>query len=162
VSDSTVRRDSGTRAAAPAVAIATLLAVTVVLAAAVGGLALTHVPDGDGEPTTVALSLSVRDDRVSLVHRGGPPLDVRDLRLRVTVDGVPLSSQPPVPFFSAAGFRPGPTGPFNSASHPAWSVGETASFRVAGTNRPAIDDSSTVGVTVYADGRPVTRLEATA
>ena len=151
---------SGERGTVPVVAVAVLLAVTVVLAAVVGGLALAHVPTD--QATAASLSLSVRGEQLSVVHRGGDALDVRTLRLRVTVKGTPLSQQPPVPFFSAAGFRPGPTGPFNSAADPRWSAGEVASVRIAGTNRPRPRPGDDVAVTVYASGRPVAELTATA
>ena len=158
VLDSNPDRDG--RGTVPVIATATLLAVTVVLAAAVGGFALDRVPEN--EPAAVALSLSVEGDRIALLHRGGPSLDVRELRIRVSVDGTRLSSQPPVPFFSAAGFAPGPSGPFNSASDPEWTAGETASFRIAGTNRPVPDAGATIEVSVYENGRPIATLEATA
>ena len=151
---------AGTRATVPVVATATLLAVTVVLAAAVGGLALDRVPDD--RPKAVALSLTVEEERITLLHRGGPALDVRELRIRASVGGTPLADQPPVPFFSASGFAPGPTGPFNSASDPEWTAGETAGFRIAGTNRPVPGRGATVEVTVYEKGRLVASLESSA
>ncbi|MFB6129464.1 MAG: type IV pilin [Salinigranum sp.] len=149
------------RATAPVVAVTAMLAVTVVLAAVVGGLVFANVPD-EGRPPVVSLSLSVRGDRIVLTHRGGDALDVREVRLRVSVDGTPLARQPPVPFFSAVGFRSGPTGPFNVAADPRWTAGEAASLRVAGTNRPTIGPGATVEVTVSAGGRPVADLSATA
>lgn len=149
------------RAVATAVGAVALLAVAVCLAAVTGAVALAAVSER-GTPPAAALSLTADGDRVELTHRGGDTLDVRDLRLRVAVNGTPLSNQPPVPFFAAPGFRSGPAGPFNAAADPRWSTGETATFRVAGTNSPAVVTGARVTVRVYADGRPVASLSATA
>ena len=79
----------------------------------------------------------------------------------VRVDGDPLRHQPPVPFFSARGFRPGPTGPFNAAADPTWTVGERASVRLASTNHPRIVAGARVTVELRYDGRRLTTLTAT-
>lgn len=139
----------------PAVAVACLLAVTVVLAGVAGAVALQSVPEPGSR---AALTLSVSGDRVTLTHRGGDTLDVRTLRVRVTVDGVPLAAQPPVPFFAARGFESGPTGPFNVAADPRWTAGETASFAVAGTNDPVLAPGAVVVVTVTEGETTVARL----
>ncbi|WP_321168831.1 type IV pilin N-terminal domain-containing protein [Salinigranum salinum] len=152
-------RDTSSRAITP-VAGVLLLALTVGLAAATAGavLALGDVDDG---PPQASLSLAVDDRTLAISHRGGDELDVRDLRVVVAVDGEPLVHQPAVPFFSAEGFRPGPTGPFNSATDPRWAAGETATLRVAGTNRPALATGNVVSVRLFVDGRPIARLRAT-
>ncbi len=151
-------RRSG-RAIAP-VAGVLLLAITVVLAGGVVTVAL-GAPAEPVEPApTTSLSLSAIDDRITVTHRGGDALNASELDVRVSVDGEPLARQPPVPFFSAAGFRPGPTGAFNAASDDDWRVGESASFRVAGTNDPVLEPGRTVVVDISADGRPVATLEA--
>lgn len=137
------------RGASPVVAAILLVGVTVVVAAGVGTVLLGQAAALDDPAPRASLSLSAAGDRVSLVHETGDALDVRDLRLRVAVNGTALARQPPVPFFSARGFRPGPTGPFNSASDPAWTAGETASFRVADTNRPTLRPGARVTVEVY-------------
>ncbi|WP_101295282.1 type IV pilin [Halegenticoccus soli] len=147
------------RASVPAVATATLLAATILLGAAVCAATLETVPEGP-QPSA-ALSLSASESRLSLVHRGGDALDVRTLRLRVRVDGVLLARQPPVPFFSARGFVSGPTGPFNAASDPTWTAGETATLRVAGTNDPPIRPGARVTVRIYRGDRPLAALSAT-
>ncbi|MGM0591113.1 MAG: type IV pilin [Halobacteriota archaeon] len=153
-----MRTDRGT---VPVVGVALTLVVTVVLAATVGGVALETATNE--EPVThTALSLSVTGDRIVLVHRGGGTLDVRTLRLRVRVDGVPLDHQPPVPFFSATGFRSGPTGPFNPAADPHWSAGETATVHLAETNAPGVAPGDGVLVTVYTGDTRVASLSATA
>ena len=154
------------RAVSSTVGVALLLVVTVVLAATVGSVALASVPDETTLSTTtaatpVALSVSAADDRLSFTHRAGRALDVDALTLHVTVDGTPLAHQPPVPFFSKTGFRPGPTGPFNAASDGRWSVGETATFRVASTNSPSLEPGARVTVRVATDDRVVARLSTT-
>lgn len=132
-----------------------LVALVVVLAAVVGAAALDTAASTPDPIRPTVLSLAVSGDTITLTHEEGPPLDVRSLRIRVTVGGDPLAYQPPVPFFSARGFRPGPTGPFNAASDSRWTVGETASFEVAGTNDPSISAGSRVVVRVYDGQTPV-------
>jgi FlaG/FlaF family flagellin (archaellin) len=144
----------------PTVGVALLVLVTVVLAAGVGTVALSTSPPAP--PPQAALSLSVEGDRLTLTHRAGDPLDVRTLELRVRVAGESLANQPPVPFFAATGFAPGPTGVFNAASHPTWRAGGTASLTLAGTNEPLPTAGDRVTVTVVADGYRVAVLSATA
>jgi len=103
---------------------------------------------------------SVPSTELTVEHLGGDSLDVTAIRLRVTVDGDPLAHQPPVPFFSAAGFRPGPTGAFNVAGDTTLSPGESASFRIASTNEPVPEAGDRVELTVYSGGSPVARLTA--
>lgn len=135
------------------------LAVVVLVGAAAGGF-LVGLPGsaGPGAAPGVVVSLSVTDDRLRFTHRGGIPLAVDDLRVRVVVDGTPLARQPPLPFFSAPGYVSGPTGPFNPAADGTWSPGETASLRVAGTNRPRLHPGDSVTVTLVYDGRRVARV----
>ncbi|MFD1570056.1 type IV pilin N-terminal domain-containing protein [Halorubrum laminariae] len=136
-----------------------LLAITVVLAGGVVAAAI----DAPPEPAPSAvLSLSVTDDRIAIAHRGGDPIDVTKLTVRVRIDGEPLTRQPPLPFFSASGFRPGPSGAFNAASANTLRSGDTASFRVAGTNDPTLEAGRRVSVELSVDGQPVASLEATA
>ncbi|MFC4359552.1 type IV pilin [Halobium salinum] len=144
------------------VGVALLLALTVVTAGSVGAVLVDRAASTVGEPApTVALSLSVEGDRLTVTHEGGAALDTRRLRLVVTVDGEPLAHQPPVPFFSARGFAPGPTGPFNVAADQGLTAGESAGFVVAGTNSPALEPGSTVEVAIYREGTPVATLTAT-
>jgi hypothetical protein len=145
------------RATSHTLAVVLLVAVTVVSSAAVGVAALSYAPDGG--PALAALSLAAEGNCLELTHEGGAPLDVRDLRLRVAVDGDPLAHQPPVPFFAARGYEPGPTGPFNAASDPRWTGGETGSFCVAGTNRPTPSPGAAVSITVAANDSVIARLE---
>ena len=144
------------RAVSPVVGIVLLLVCTVVLGSVVA-LSAATAPAAPPPSASVAVDADAGDDRIALTHRGGDALDVRDVSLDVTVAGEPLDRQPPVPFFSTSGFRPGPTGPFNPAADPEWRAGETASFRIASTNEPAIDPGDRVRVVVYAeDGRVAT------
>lgn len=153
-----LRRDG--RGASPVLAVVLLVGVTVVCAAAVGSLLFGQAGAVADPAPRASLSLSATADRVSLVHEGGDSLDATRLRLRVAVNGTPLAHQPPVPFFSARGFRPGPSGPFNSASDPGWTAGETASFRVAGTNEPTLRPGASVTVEVFRGESPVASLSA--
>jgi FlaG/FlaF family flagellin (archaellin) len=144
VTSSTLGADR--RAATPVVGVAVLILVTAVLAAGVGAAVLGTV--SEEPPPQTRLSVSVEGDRLRVAHEGGEPLDVREVELRIAVNGTRLTHQPPVPFFSATGFDPGPTGPFNSASDSTWEVGETGTLSVAGTNSPAIASGATVRVVV--------------
>lgn len=150
---------SDRRATSPVVGVALLVLVTAMLAAAVGTAALGTVPAEP--PPQAGLSLSVEGDRLRVGHRAGDTLDMRDLEVRLAVNGTPLFHQPPVPFFAATGFEPGPTGPFNSASDPEWEVGEVATLTVAGTNRPDIEPGATVRVTVVSGGYLIAETEVT-
>ncbi|GAB7091962.1 hypothetical protein JCM18237_22330 [Halorubrum luteum] len=132
--------------------------MTVVLAAGVATAAI----DAPTEPTpTASLSLSAEGDRIELRHRAGDPIRVEELTVRVSVDGESLGRQPAVPFFSASGFRPGPTGPFNPASDDVWRPGQSASFAVAGTNDPTLEPGRTVEVRLLVRDRPLVTLETT-
>jgi hypothetical protein len=137
----------------------TALLVALVLGVAVGGVAVATLP---ATPSVAAATLSVDGDRIVLEHRAGDPLDVTRLDVIVRVDGDPLARQPPVPFFSARGFRPGPTGPFNAASDGRWEPGERASIRVASTNRPRPRAGDRVTVELRYRGRRLLTLSATA
>lgn len=151
-----------TRALAPVVGVVAFVGCTIVMAATVG-MAVTGMPSVDSPPrVTVTVSADAETGRIVLSHDGGDPIDVRALDILVEVDGVSVTHQPPVPFFSATGFMPGPTGPFNSASDPAWTVGESASFQVAGTNTPTVTPGSQVDVQLLVDGYPVTEASTTA
>ncbi|WP_224270340.1 type IV pilin [Haloprofundus salinisoli] len=148
------------RASVSTVGTALLLLLLVGLAASVGAVALEHAETTADGGTQAALSLTATGETLQFVHRGGETLDVRRLDLRVRVDGRPLDHHPPVPFFSADGFRPGPTGPFNAAASPEWRAGETASVTVAGTNDPELPVGSSVTVGVRYAGRPLVTLSA--
>lgn len=148
------------RAISPVVGTISLVLLTVALVT-VGAAVVGSTPLEGSSPTqSVAVSV-VADESgtITLAHDGGPPIDVEASRLHVAVDGRPLAEQPPVPFFSASGFEPGPTGAFNSASDLRLTVGETASFTVAGTNAPTLEAGSTVTVEVLRNDRLVASAE---
>lgn len=150
------------RAISPIVGTVFIVAITVALATAVGA-AVIALP---GEPTLVPMvgisATAAPDGTISLTIDAGEPLDVRALDLVIAVDDQPLTEQPPVPFFSAAGFYSGPTGPFNAAADPRWEPGERAALRVAATNAPPIAEGSRVRIAVVVDGRTVAEVEVTA
>ncbi|MFB6094562.1 MAG: type IV pilin [Halanaeroarchaeum sp.] len=154
--------DAADRGVSPVLGSVLLLVIVLVLAAVIG-TTVADVGDAAVETPTDPRAMSVTADasgRVTLVHEGGPPIDVAAVEVRVRIDGRPLARQPPIPFFSASGFSPGPTGPFNSASDDEWSVGEAGSFTIAGTNAPAVVPGSTIAVTIVDDGGTVARATA--
>ena len=134
------------------------VACAVVVGTAVAAVGLGALPTA---PVVAGVTLAVDGDRLVLTHRAGEPVDVRRLDVVVRVDGDPLRHQPPIPFFSARGFRPGPTGPFNAAADPTWNVGERASVRLASTNRPQVHAGARVTVTLRYDGQQLATLTAT-
>lgn len=151
------------RALSPVLGVVVLLAVTLVLAAA-GGASLLDLASLDEPPQPASMSVraDADTDRITLIHEAGPPLDVRDLDVKVVIDGRPLFHQPPVPFTGARGFAGAPTGPFNSAADPEWSAGESASVRLAGTNRPQLEPGARVTVVVFESGTRLGTVETTA
>jgi len=150
--------DDANRAIAP-IGTILLVAIAVILAAGVGAATFGGAPLQEPAPTA-SLSLSADGDELTIRHLGGDSLDADELRLKVTVDGDSLAHQPPVPFFSSTGFRPGPTGAFNVAGDTTLSPGETASFRIAGTNSPLPSAGDSVEVTVYSDSYRIAKLTA--
>ena len=139
--------------------VAPSVVCAVVVGTAVAAVGLGALPTA---PVVAGVTLAVDGDRLVLTHRAGEPVDVRRLDVVVRVDGDPLRHQPPVPFFSARGFRPGPTGPFNAAADPTWEVGERASVRLASTNQPPVVAGARVTVTLRYDGQQLVTLTATA
>ena len=150
------------RATTPVVAVALLVALTVMAASVVGVAALALDTPTAPTQATVALSVDASADRLVFIHRGGSVLDTTHVSLLVTVEGDRLTHQPPVPFFAAAGFRSGPAGPYNSGADPRWRAGERASFALASTNAPAIEAGDTVSVTLSENGQLVAKLSSRA
>lgn len=139
-----------------------LIAVVVVCGALVAGFAL-----GLGEPTdalqaSVSAEIDPDEERITLVHDGGDQLDVDELSVQIEINDQPLAEQPPVPFFSARGFRPGPTGPFNAATTQQWRAGERASLRLASTNAPSVEPGDRVVIELTTDDRLITTITTTA
>jgi FlaG/FlaF family flagellin (archaellin) len=147
------------RATSAVVGVALLVLVTAILAAGVGTAVFGTVPEEP--PPQTRLSLSVEGDQLRVAHEGGDTLDVEEIELRIAVNGTRLTHQPPVPFFSATGFEPGPTGPINSASDSEWAVGEVGTLTLAGTNSPEIASGATVRVVVIVDDYRIAADETT-
>ena len=145
------------RASTTPVAVVLFVAITVLAAASVA-VALPALPS-EPEPHRAVSAEATESGRVTLLLRSGPSVDVRNLDIRVTVDGQELRHQPPVPFFAARGFRGGPTGPFNVAADATWSVGETAGFRIASTNQPALRPGDTAKISLLVHGQVVAVAE---
>lgn len=149
------------RAISPVIGTITLVLLTILLTAIIGTTVVGSTGLGpDSAVSPVAMSASADDSgSITLTHDGGSAIDVERTSVRVSVDGEPLERQPPVPFFSARGFEPGPSGAFNSASDGPWSVGEETSFTVAGTNAPALTPGATVEVRILRDDRVLASAE---
>jgi flagellin-like protein len=146
------------RALSPVIGCLLLTAITVVGAVVVGTAVAVDPPS----PAPAAHFEAEADasGAVRVTHLGGAAIAPENLRVRVRVDGEPLAAQPPVPFFSARGFESGPTGPFNSAYTGEWRAGETAAFRVAGTNEPTLTAGAMVEIRIYVDGTETAELTA--
>lgn len=147
------------RGVSPVLASVLLVGVTVAGAALLGTLAFGQVAALDDPAPQAVFSLSASGDRISLVHERGDAVEVGPLRVEVAVDGEPLTYQPPVPFFAAKGFRGGPSGPFNPSDSGEWTAGEVASFRVAGTNAPALAPGAVVTVALFHEETRIASLE---
>ena len=148
------------RAVAPVVGVSLILAITVLLAALVGAFAIGLGGQSDNAPEAAITARTepgaYGNPKVVLTHMGGDELDVRDLTVRVFVDGEPLEHQPDVPFFSQTGFNGGPEGPFNANSaDKIWTAGEGASLTIAGSNSPQPAAGSHIAVRIYADDEAV-------
>lgn len=143
------------------VGVVVLLGITVVAATTAG--ALVAVDDPNRVPVArLTLAADAQSGRIAVTHEGGELLEVSELDLTVTIDGESLTHQPPVPFFAAAGFRGGPTGPFNPATDGDWPAGKTATLRLASTNSPNLSAGASVTVLVTTENGVVARLETTA
>lgn len=152
------------RAVSPVVGLSLLVGLTVTVGTVLGlgVLAVGPPDDAPTRPIAISVTASAADGALVFRHGAGPGIDVRSISMRIEIDGEPLAYQPPVPFFAAKGFVSGPTGPFNPSADSNWTVGERASLRIAGTNRPALRPGVEVVIRIEADGRPIARLEATA
>jgi hypothetical protein len=142
------------------VAAVLMVAVTVVAAASVVAF-LPSLPGGPPPEHRRVSADATADGTVRLTLLSGPAVDASDLDVRVTVAGDPLRHQPPVPFFSARGFHPGPTGAFNVAHDGPWRVAEPVRFRVASTNQPGLSTGETVRVECRIRGHLVAVAETT-
>ncbi len=162
VADCAGSNGSTGRALAPLVAVLAFVAITVALSATLlfglGGLS----PGSAGPTATVELAADPEEDRLTVRHVAGDPIDVEALELVVEVDGEPLAHQPEVPFSGTEGFDGAPSGPLNAESEPRWTVGERASVWLADTNEPTIDPGDEVSVRLVVDERTVATASTTA
>jgi len=150
------------RAISPLVGTVLLVALTVAFAASVGGLLVQSGTDQEVSAVRIAASADASSDTLSMTHEGGATLDPDALSMKVTVDGVALNHQPPIPFFAADGFKSGPTGPFNGATEGEWTAGETGSVTLAATNAPNLTAGDRVEITLLEGETVVTVVETTA
>lgn len=151
------------RALTPVIGVVLLLGLTVVIAGvAAGGLLAVEGPDPP--PTTVLdVAADADSDTITVRHARGDALEPSKLSVRIAVEGTELEEQPPVPFFSADGFAPGPTGPFNSGTDDDWTAGETGSLRIASTNTPGgLAAGESVSVTIVYDEHVLAEKTVTA
>lgn len=147
------------RALSPVVAVVFLLVVTLVLAGTIGAVSIRSVSLHEPKQVAIDLTADAATNRLTFAHRAGESLDVESIDLEIRVNGEPLASQPPVPFFSADGFHAGPTGPFNSASDSTWRSGEVATLELAGTNAPLLEPGDEVVVRIVENGALVAEIE---
>lgn len=151
------------RALSPVIGTVLVLVVTLLVAGAAGASLLDMASlEEPPEPVSLSASAESETNTITLVHEAGPPLDVRDLDIKIVIDGRPLFHQPPIPFVGARGFAGAPSGPFNAAADPAWTAGESASVRLADTNRPLLDDGESVSVVVFEGDHKLLEVETTA
>ncbi|WEL16387.1 MULTISPECIES: type IV pilin [unclassified Halorhabdus] len=150
------------RAVSPVVGIVLVVALTVLLAATVGTMALGTTTPDPGATVQLSANADAASDAVALTHEGGDALDPAAIDVNIAIDGTDLTHQPPVPFFAATGFVSGPTGAFNSKTTGPWTAGETARLELASTNNPLLTDGATVTVTVTEETNVLARLETTA
>jgi flagellin-like protein len=148
------------RAVSPVIAAPLLVGVTVVLAAVVGAVALEFTPPDPADHRVLSANASA-DGTIRLTHEAGSEIDLDGASVVIAVDGTELKHQPPIPFFSATGFHPGPTGAFNVATDNVLAPGDTASLRIAGTNDPTLAAGATVTVRFVEDGMQVAVAETT-
>ena len=149
------------RATSSVVGVGLLVAITVISAATVG-LAVESTPRESPKLASLELVADAESDSLTLTHRGGDPIDLTETTVHVEIDGQSLETDPPIPFFAAAGFESGPSGPFNTASPDTWRPGETGRVRIASTNDPQMSPGSTVTVRIVTDGTELAELTDTA
>ncbi|HKJ58824.1 MAG TPA: type IV pilin [Halobacteriales archaeon] len=160
------------RAVSSALGVLLLTALTLVLAAVAGVAVVSTAPPETAShadvPEPLVLSASAAIDaengtvQIALVHEGGPAIDVREVAVRIAVDGTRLVHQPAVPFYAASGFASFPSGPFNPVADPHWELGERASLEVTGENAEVVSPGSTVRIELYRDDLPIAAAETTA
>jgi FlaG/FlaF family flagellin (archaellin) len=148
------------RGISAAVGVPLLVGVTVVLAAVIGAMVLGIGSPEPSEPVVLSADATA-DGRIMITHTSGPPINVTAVSMVIAIGGEPLDHQPPVPFFSATGFAPGPTGAFNEAGDTVLEAGERATLEVAGTNDPALTEGATVRIRFVREETQIAAVETT-
>ena len=146
------------RAVAPVIGIVLLIVVSIVCAGVIV-LFVTDIADLRSTPTVVIDgTVDTSENNITLVHTSGDDIPVDYLDLRITIDGVPMKYQPPVPFDSATGFSTGPSGPLHAWGDDTWSPQQESVIHLAGSNEPLPDPDSTVEVSITYDDRPIAEI----
>lgn len=148
------------RGVSAVVGVPLLVGVTVVLAAVIGVVVLGVGSPDPHEPVVLSADATA-DGRVVITHTSGAPINVTAVSMVISIGGEPLDHQPPVPFFSATGFAPGPTGAFNEAGDTVLEAGERATLEVAGTNDPALTEGATVRIRFVREETQIAAVETT-
>lgn len=139
----------------PILGIILLLLITLVLAGAVYALAPVMTPEGSSA-ATFGGSCDAATRTITLEHTGGATIDVEQLDMRITVDGISLSEQPPgFPFYNPPGFEGFPSGPFNPSTPNRWAPGELGRFTIENDNPPRPAAGSEVTLELDYQDRPL-------
>ncbi len=134
------------------------LAIVLVLVSIVAGTLLAFEPAAPTEASVhITATVDSTEQTIALTHHSGRPLEPERLGLRISVNGVPIDHQPPIPFFAAKGFASGPTGPFNAAFRGRWHAGTTATIGLASTNT-RIRPGDQVTIRLFDNERIVERI----
>lgn len=148
-----------TRAITPALGVVLLVAVTILVAASVAVMVGMLDPGPSKPQLAVMGTVDHETNELTIEHAGGDTLVVGEFSLNVDIDGEALEHQPPIPFFSATGFRSGPTGPFNPEGADTWSPGERGTLQIASTNEPLPSAESTVTITISVEGTTIASID---
>lgn len=147
------------RGVSPVIGVVILIALTLVLGVIVLSFGVPHL-SGTTPHASIDGTVDAEENKIRLVHSGGEPLPVDQLRFHVTVDGESLKHHPSYPFSSNTGFVGFPSGAFNPSSSGQWRPGEAGSFVLARTsNGPMPDVDSRVIVQTYVDETLVSEVE---
>lgn len=152
----------GSRGVSPVVGVASIALLTVGAALLVGTAVFGFAGSVPDAPPQASIGVEVEGNAVELLHRGGDPLEVTAIRVRISVDGTPLEHQPTVPNAGITGFVDVPRGPFNSGSaDTTWEAGEIAGLEIATTNAPQPSPGDRIVVRIAVDGHVVAVASAT-
>lgn len=143
------------RALSPVIGAILLVAITAVSASAFFALNIDLTTPTD--PVVLDLKADASGS-ITIVHRGGHPIDPDGISVRIYVNGEPLAYQPPIPFFSTTGFESAPTGHFNSARDGLWYAGEAGGLVIASTNSPTPRPGDTLTVEIFDQYRLIAEL----